>query len=115
MRDRRERRGTTMVLIMLVMVVILGFAAFAIDVSGMYAYRAELRRAADAAAHAGALELTKQGFNTADNVATTFANNNQVAGQNPVVDSIEYGTWDPAARTFSPICKAPCGAGVTAG
>jgi Flp pilus assembly protein TadG len=115
MRAHRERRGATMVLIMLMMVVIMGFAAMAIDVSSLYGYRSELQRSADAAAHAAAMELTRPTFNTADGAATTYANANPVAGQNPTVDSLQYGTWDQTTQTFTTICNAPCGAGATAG
>ena len=115
MRRQRERRGATIVLVVLTMGIIMAFAAFAIDLSRMYAYRSELQRSADAAAHAGAVELSKAGYNTADGVATAYANANAVEGENPTVDSIQYGTWDPAGATFAAICTAPCGLGVAAG
>jgi len=53
-RARRNRRGVTAVLVVLIATVMMGIAAFAIDLSRMYAYQSELQRAADAAAHAGA-------------------------------------------------------------
>src|ERR1700674_2455298 len=114
-RSRRNRRGTTMVVVVLLMVVIMGFAAIAVDLSRMFAYKSELQRAADAAAHAGAIELTKAAYNTADVVTTTFANSNPVEGQNPAVDTIQYGVWNPNGATFTPLCTAPCAAATSAG
>jgi len=49
-----QRRGTVIPLVAVCLVVILGFAALTIDVGQMYLTRAELQRAADAAALAGA-------------------------------------------------------------
>lgn len=49
-----RRRGTVAVLVAISLVVLLGFAALAIDVANLYTARGELQRAADAAALAGA-------------------------------------------------------------
>jgi len=104
-----------MVMVVLLMVVIMAFAAFAIDLSRMFAYKSELERAADAAAHAGAIELTKAAYNTADVVAATFANSNPVEGQGPTVDTVQYGTWNPPNGPFTSLCTAPCSATTSAG
>jgi Flp pilus assembly protein TadG len=96
-----------MILVALCMIVILAFAAISIDVSQLFAYRNMLQRSADAAALAGAIELTKATYGNAAPVATAYANTNSIEGQNPTVDAIEYGTWDPAARTFISACVAP--------
>jgi Flp pilus assembly protein TadG len=115
MRTRRNRKGVTAVLVVVITAAMMGFAALAIDISRMYAYQSELQRSADAAAHAGAVELLKPGFDNADAVATTYANANAVEGSNPTVDSIEFGTWNPSDTTFTPLCKAPCNAATAAG
>lgn len=115
MRVRRNRRGVTIVLVVVMATVMMGFAAFAIDLSRMYAYQSELQRSADAAAHAGAIELLKSGFDNADAVASAFANANAVEGTNPTVDSIEFGIWNPTDTTFTSLCKAPCAAATAAG
>ncbi len=111
----RARRGVTMILILFVTVVMMAFAAMAVDVSRMYAVRSELQRSADAAAHAGALRLIRAAYNTADAEATTIAGANQVQGASPTVRSIEYGSWDPASSTFTTQCVAPCTAAAAAG
>jgi Putative Flp pilus-assembly TadE/G-like len=55
--SRRRERGQVLPLFALFLVVLLGFAALAIDVSGAYAARRFYRSAADAAALAGAQDL----------------------------------------------------------
>ena len=52
-----QRRGAVTVLVALLMVVLLGCAAMAIDIGHLYVAQAELQRAADAAAMAGAQAL----------------------------------------------------------
>ncbi len=101
MRAARERHGATLVLVVVMMVVIMAFAAFAIDLSQLVAYQSELQRSADAAAHAGAVELTKAGYATAAAVATAYADSNAVEGSPPQSVSVEYGTWDPAGSTWT--------------
>jgi len=89
MPQRRDRRGATLVLVALSMTVVLGFAAFAADLSQMAAYRSELQRAADAGAHAGAIQLTKTNYDSAAAIATSYAAANLVFGRAPIVDAIE--------------------------
>jgi Flp pilus assembly protein TadG len=115
MGGRRNRKGMTIVMVVLMTTVLMGFAAFAIDISRMYAYQSELQRSADASAHAGAVELLKAGFSNADAVAAAYANANAVEGSNPTVDSIEFGVWNPTDTTFTSLCKAPCAAATAAG
>jgi Flp pilus assembly protein TadG len=113
-RARRNRRGVTAVLVVLIATVMMGIAAFAIDLSRMYAYQSELQRAADAAAHAGAIELTKAGFDVADSVATAYVDANPVEGDSATIDSIEFGDWDPTqpdSTAFTSLCHSPCPAG----
>ena len=113
-RARRNRRGVNAVLVVLIATVMMGIAAFAIDLSRMYAYQSELQRAADAAAHAGAIELTKAGFDVADSVATAYVDANPVEGDSATIDSIEFGDWDPTApdsTAFTSLCHSPCPAG----
>jgi hypothetical protein len=97
----RERRGATLVLVAVMMVVIMGFAAFAIDLGQLYAYQSELQRSADAAALAGAVELTKVGYDTADRVATAYADSNSVEGSPPRTIEVNFGTWDQATQVFT--------------
>jgi Flp pilus assembly protein TadG len=112
-RARRNRRGITAVLVVLIATVLMGIAAFAIDLSRMYAYQSELQRAADAAAHGGAIELTKANFDAADSVATLYVDTNTVEGDTATIDSIEFGVWDPTqpdSTAFTSLCTSPCSA-----
>jgi hypothetical protein len=55
----KDQRGFTLVFLGLSIIVLLGFAALAVDIGYLYAARNELQNAADAAALAGARELGK--------------------------------------------------------
>ena len=60
-RDRRNRRGFTLILMMLLMTVFIGAAAFATDFGKMYLIRGQLQAAADAGALAG-IYVVAQGW-----------------------------------------------------
>jgi Flp pilus assembly protein TadG len=105
MRRGKDRRGATLVFVALAMTVLLGFAAFGVDISRMGAYRSELQRSADAGAHAGAIQLTKTRYDSAAAIASSFATANVVFGSAPTVDLVEYGTWNNATATFTWICS----------
>ena len=105
MRRGKNRRGATLVLVALSMTVVLGFTAMAVDLSQMGAYRSELQRAADAGAHAGAVQLTKTRYDSAAAIAISFSTSNLVFGSAPTVDLVEYGTWNNATATFTVLCS----------
>ena len=50
----QQRKGTIIVMVAVMLVVLLGCVALAVDIGYLYVARAELQRAADAAALAGA-------------------------------------------------------------
>jgi len=102
MRMSRKKRGATLVLVALSMTVLLGFMALAVDLSQMAAYRSELQRAVDAGAHAGAIQLTKARYDSAAAIASSFTAANVVFGKPPVIDAVEYGTWN--GSNFAVIC-----------
>src|SRR3989304_6214559 len=83
----RSERGQALVLAALAMLVILGFAAMAIDVGYWFSQKREVQKAVDAAALAGAQELpddsvlaetvareylTKNGVTDTDTISVTF-------------------------------------------
>ncbi len=70
----RNEDGAVLVLVALMMTVLMGFAAFAIDVGFMYNERRSLQNAADAAALAGAQDLPNTGI--AIITAVSIANEN---------------------------------------
>ena len=109
---RRGERGQTMILVAISIVSLLAMAALAIDVVTLYVASSEIKRAADAAALAGAkgiadsgvttLSLSDPEFPTArDNVAVPMANAaiaailpaNTVAGAQPAMPSPPVFDW----------------------
>lgn len=100
----KARRGAVVVLLAIMAVALVAISAIAIDFSRLWALRNELQTSADAAAHAGAIQLNPP--NNAGLTTTAVANyaNLNLAMQGPVViDSIELGDWDDAAKTFTPL------------
>ncbi|MGI8843980.1 MAG: Tad domain-containing protein [Gemmatimonadaceae bacterium] len=103
-----------MILVALLMVALLGFGAFAVDVSQMQAYKSELRRSADAAVLAATLQLlheTQHG--TARTQADLLLSNNPVFGDAATITSFEYGTYSDAAG-FTSLCTSGCSVGANA-
>lgn len=54
---RRNQRGALLLLAAFLIVILLGFSAFAVDLGRLYVLQTEMQNAADAAARAGAMEL----------------------------------------------------------
>jgi Flp pilus assembly protein TadG len=92
----RLRRGSSIVLVGLVLPVFIGLAALSVDLSVVAVTEAQLRCAADAAALAGAIQLADdyrtQGItnlsneiSAANTYATQFAQANNVLGSAPVI------------------------------
>jgi hypothetical protein len=89
----------------LMLAVLLGLAALVIDLGYQGAAQAELQAAADAAAHAGAMQLdgTSEGLATATAAAVDFAAFNAAAGEPVVLDpdaEVVLGIWDDASASF---------------
>ena len=98
----KSRPGVFVVLVGLLMIVLLGVSAMSIDMSRIWSMRNELQTSADAAALAGAIQLTPphtSGYAT--DTATAFANRNRALYDLVTVDSVQIGTWDDAAATFT--------------
>ncbi|HND51939.1 MAG TPA: VWA domain-containing protein [Pirellulaceae bacterium] len=94
-----------MVTTAVLMVVLLGLMALAIDVGTMTQVRTQLQRSADAAALAGASKLHDQNAATAVVAeATRYVSMNSVAGTSIALDpvDVEIGIWNPGDRSFTP-------------
>lgn len=78
---RRARRGSTLVLVALFSVVLVGMAAFAIDVSRLYVGVNELQTAADATALRGALYLQRSPGTDGSADMVLFAGSNEALGK----------------------------------
>lgn len=93
--------GLATIFVGLLLVVIIGFAALAVDVGQIYMVRAELQTAADAASTAAARGLPDE--TVAELIAIDYADRND-EGHGPITGAadITVGTWDVPSRTFIP-------------
>jgi Flp pilus assembly protein TadG len=99
----QSRRGVVLPLVAIFIVVAAFLAALVVDFSRAYAQKNELQTMADAAAHAGVIEL----YEDADNVATagylTGAENEVLMRVLPVGNAdFECGVWDDSSGAFTP-------------
>ena len=115
-----ERSGSVSMITAIIIFVLLGLAALALDIAHIVMVKSELQKAADAGALAGArglwpLVLPVTGATTPRNpdcaagtlAAQLTAHNNRVDGSYLTTDSditVEVGRWDYAARNFTPGC-----------
>jgi Flp pilus assembly protein TadG len=102
-RRPQQRRGATLVLAALLIVLILALVAFSVDVGYIVLARTQLQAAADAAALAAAASTNLPRADM-EVVAKQYAEANKVANRSVQLNSadIEYGTWDTASRRFTP-------------
>lgn len=103
-----SQRGSAAVLFLVSLTAMLGVIAVAVDGGRLFALRAELQTAVDAAALAGAIELARGGGENARTVAIEYAGLNE-AENTPVVvppDQVTFGTWDRETETFNPLPDA---------
>jgi Flp pilus assembly protein TadG len=110
----RPRRGTVIVLLAVMLVAVLAFVAFGVDVGYMYSVKTELQRAADAAALAGANGLV-QGTAEAEDAARDIVDLNKV-GAHTLSDSdvgVEVGVWNKNTLTFTAGGESPNAVRVT--
>lgn len=110
-RSGHSERGAVLVLVAVLIVALIGFAALVIDIGKMYKVRSELQNASDSAAHAGALSLdrTQAGIAAARDNAKAYALLHH-ADTTPVQvadDDIIFGHWDEATRTFTALGTDP--------
>ena len=100
-RSQVNPKGTVIVMVAVVMVVLLSCVAMAVDIGHLYVVRTELQRTADAAALAGASQLPS--FCNTRIEAKKYADLNSPNQGTVLVDpDILIGNWDSEARTFSP-------------
>jgi len=110
-----DRRGIVLVLAAVFMIVVFGFAAFAIDVGFMVLTVDEMQNAADAAALAGAMQLNRGATNVRHD-AKDIAQRN-FTGKNTITladSDIEIGKYDLLTKVFTPNEVSPNAVRVTA-
>lgn len=97
-RPHRSEDGSVTIIVALLMVVLLGFAALAVDVGVLYSERAQLQNGADASAIAVAQKcarsLSDPDCSSTSPLATSFANQNALDGKS----TVQGITVDTAAR-----------------
>ncbi len=101
----RQRRGATLVLICILMVVLVGMVAFGVDAGRIYLVRSQLQSAVDSGALAASLQLKtdSQDIDAAVAAANEFVQHNRVGWLVTVPDDaivIDVGTWDLDTNTF---------------
>ena len=100
MRHQRQR-GVVSVLFTLLLPLLLGFGAFAIDLPYLLSIRTQMQTTADAAALAGARYLGEGGalnWSAAVSQAQTLLTENPVAGKTLTQASIQVGYWDTSSN-----------------
>jgi Flp pilus assembly protein TadG len=103
---RHAQRGSYAIIVALMLVILLGFAALAIDVSYLRLTRLQAQNAADAGAHAALIELRR----TRDEIvardrAVSIVGLNVVAGDSALLDparDVVFGGWDFDGKFFDP-------------
>ena len=104
MKRLKNRRGAILVMTGILLLVLIGMAAVAMDAGRLHAAHNELRTSADAAALAGARQLLHGGAG-AEADARAFALRNRALGEDVVVEQVRFGVWNSLTRTF--VATAP--------
>jgi Flp pilus assembly protein TadG len=101
-RLRGDERGAVFAFVALILMVLIGFSALAIDVGHLYLSRARLQSAADAAVLAAAQELPDTGSALAK--LHEFASKNLAAeryGTVVVESDVGFGQWNAGGQSFT--------------
>ncbi len=123
----KDQRGTVIVVVVLFLLVLIGFAAFAVDVGYMMVRRNELQNLADTAALAAAGELgaAYETMSYSDAIAYVPASGPLLEKAQQVVTAtaisgitigsadFRLGTWNFSTHTFTPAAIAPSAVNVT--
>jgi hypothetical protein len=106
MRSRKARRGSTLVLVGIMLVAFVGVGAIAADIGRFYVVTGELQTAADAAALAGAVKLMGTAGSNPESVIDPYvvawvaATNKADTGSLSVTaDSVRMAFWTPGLDT----------------
>ncbi|HEY2731764.1 MAG TPA: pilus assembly protein TadG-related protein [Polyangia bacterium] len=101
----QNERGAIAVFMMLILTVIMGFAAMGFDLSYVRLARFEMKNATDAAAHAAmnVLRTTKDTAQARTAAETVAAKNTVLGNAVTLADAdVSFGIWDYGTNTFSP-------------
>ena len=91
---------THLALVLLILIML--FSGLSLDTSNAWRTRLTLQAAADAAAHAGAMELPDENV-ALESALELAADNLSASGNGSAISSgdVEFGKWDPATRIFT--------------
>ena len=108
----RARRGVVVVYACVLMAILLGMVAFAVDIGYIVEADTELQRTADACALAAVLQLPDQA--AAQSVAKAVAEENYGLNGAELLDSdVVFGVWDRDSATFTATTSDPNAVRVT--
>ncbi len=100
-RRRRARSGNYLPLFALMIVVLLGIAAFAVDLGMWRVARVQSQAVADAAAHAALIAYSRtQNEGAAYDAAAEIVAQNEIMGEAGSLENLSFGSWDVAAGTW---------------
>jgi hypothetical protein len=99
----KARRGAVIVILGIMAMALMSISAISIDFSRLWTLRNELQTSADAAAHAGAIQLVPpNNAGVWDSAARAQATKNLAMQGTVTVDSVIPGDWDDISRSFTP-------------
>ena len=106
-----QRRGVTLLSSLVMMPILMGFAALAVNVGYLGVLRTETQTNADAGALASATAIYDNQFDVYESRALTIIEPNQNGqGFLSLADQVvEIGRWDKAAKTFTTVAPADVG------
>ncbi len=112
---RTSRQAAVLVLAALLMILMVGMIAFAMDIGYIVLVRSQLQTAADSAAMAAAAVMGGEP-GSALKTARQYAAYHTAGGENVQLaeDDVELGVWDQKTRTFVPLDQAGNAVRVTA-
>ena len=111
-RLRKDERGAVAIIVALLMVVLVGFAALAVDVSAMWAEKRQLQNGADAAALAVAQDCAKNACGSPAATAQSYVDANRTVGSptasilSLTSNSVTVQAADPHENWFAQVIGA---------
>lgn len=109
----RHEDGGAVVIFALMLPVLVGTGAFAIDLSNLYFNRSTIQRAADTAALGAALLLPDAAKAKSQALSLVAANTPSGFGTIAIDQDVVVGVWDQPTRTFTPGLTSPDAVQVT--
>src|ERR1043166_8720519 len=100
-----RHRGFSSIYMVFLLLPLIGFVSFAVDMGRIRLGQSQLQAGADAGARAGAWGLPTSTADVQDR-ATQIADANHCLGQAIALDrnaDIQFGIWSAANRTFTPL------------